>query len=450
MAAMILAAMPLALFEPAFQLSFAGVIGILTLVPRWSRHLPRLPRPWRPAVQLPLATLAATLATCPLVLWHFHLLAPAGLLANLWAVPLIGFFAVPIGLTGMLLAPLWTAGAAACFRCVGATVNATLALSQHLLDCPLLAGSQLYLSPLQVAAVALLVITLLLPPARRLGRVVMIGLALVLLCWPSPRPAGLTVTALSVGQGDATLVTDRTGRHFLIDGGGLPHSRVEVGERLVAPALGYLGVDHLAAVVLSHDHPDHRDGLLHVLQHFPTGAFWSAMPPEKLWPPLRAVLRQRGIPIRTFAGGWQVVERQADRELAVFAPPQDNPKVNDRSLVFYARQGDNGVLLTGDLEQQGVSQLLAVMPPRPVSLLKLSHHGSRNSGYQQLLGHFAVRQAFASLGRHNRFGFPHAEVVQALQKRRLPLWRTDLNGTLRCSLQDSAWRIRYWQNGLFH
>jgi competence protein ComEC len=111
---LILLAEPLALFEPSFQLSFAGVLGILLLVPRWMPRLRTLPMPLYWAAVLLLTTLAATAATTPLVLLHFHLLAPAGIPINLLAVPVIGFLALPAGLLGALLAPGWATGGRCC------------------------------------------------------------------------------------------------------------------------------------------------------------------------------------------------------------------------------------------------------------------------------------------------------------------------------------------------
>lgn len=74
---------PLALFQPSFQLSFAGVAGILVA---WS-PFQTMSRAWPRWLRMPaglfLTTLAATTATAPFVLWHFRMLAPAGLLLNL-------------------------------------------------------------------------------------------------------------------------------------------------------------------------------------------------------------------------------------------------------------------------------------------------------------------------------------------------------------------------------
>lgn len=444
----VLAAAPMALFLPSFQLSFAGVFGILILVPRWSAKLPDLPARQRRLLQLLLVTPAATVTTAPLVLWHFHMVAPAGIPANLAAGMLVGWLAVPLGLTGLILTPLWPAGAAGCFRGTAAIIDLTLRLCEQLLRLPLLAPRHLYLSAASLLLIALMAGVILMPP-RRWRLPVLLALLAALCLWPIPRPATLRVIALSVGQGDSLLVSDADGHHYLIDGGGSPRGSFDTGERLVAPALGRLGVRELTAVVLSHDHPDHRNGLLHIVRHFRVRAFWCAMPRQDLWPPLRRVLEQRRIPIRTFAPGWSIVSATGGHETAVFVPPQTTPNVNDRSLAFYARHRHAGVLLTGDLEETGVRHLVKATPARPVTLLKLSHHGARNGNAPLLLEHFSPSTVFACLGYQNHFGFPHARTLDSVAQEGLFLCRTDLHGTLSFTPHDAGWHVRTWQKGLF-
>ncbi len=148
-ALLILFASPLALFEPSFQLSFAGVLGILVLVPHWTDRLSVLPRLCRWPAALALTTLAATLATAPLALLHFHLLAPAGLVSNLLAVPAVGFLAVPLGLAGALAAPWWPGGAVLFFQGCARIIQAILAWAGWLTTFPLLAGWKIYPTPAQ-------------------------------------------------------------------------------------------------------------------------------------------------------------------------------------------------------------------------------------------------------------------------------------------------------------
>lgn len=445
----ILVATPMSLFTPSFQLSFAGVFGILVFLPRWSKHLPAMPGVCHRIAQLSLVTMAAAITTGPIVLWHFHLFAPAGPLINLWAVPLIGGLAIPIGLTGLLLASVWPDGAALCFRFTATMVDQTLKLSEYMLALPILTPRQIYLPLSSLIAITLMVAIVLLP-WRRWHIPVLLTLLATLWLWPAPRPQQLRVMALSVGQGDALLVSDARGHHYLIDGGGMAQGTFDTGERLVAPALGRLGIKQLTAVVLSHDHPDHRNGLLHIVKHFAVQEVWCGMPENELWQPLREQISSRHIPVRTFKTGWTTAEDTRTDEIALFVPPQTMASINDRSLVFYARHKHEGVLLTGDLESIGVRQLLGTMPKRPVTLLKLPHHGSRYSNIDLLLEYFAPTIVFTSLGRNNSFGFPHRETMDIVAEKGLPLWRTDLHGTLLFELKNKGWQARSWQSGLFH
>ncbi len=109
---------PLLLFSVSFQLSFAAVAGIVYLGPRLLNlasgliyhqepdrtfldrktglrgHLHRLG--WR-GVELLAVSLAASLATAPLVAHHFQVVSLFGFLVNLAAIPLVLMMALPLG-----------------------------------------------------------------------------------------------------------------------------------------------------------------------------------------------------------------------------------------------------------------------------------------------------------------------------------------------------------------
>jgi competence protein ComEC len=273
--------------------------------------------------------------------------------------------------------------------------------------------------------------------------------ALLLIFLPQKAPQTLTITALSVGQGEALLLSQPQTGHYLIDGGGLYGSTFDVGARLVAPALARLGVSSLEAVILTHDHPDHRQGLIEVLNHFPVKAFWSAQTLAELHPEIREPLLRRAIPLRTFARGWATLNQGAEGELALYVPSQTALRVNDRSLVLYARYGRDGLLLTGDLERQGVVDLLAHPPVGPVTLLKLPHHGSRYSEPWRLVEAFQPQQVFTSSGRHNRYHLPHREVAKAVTEHGLKLNDTGRDGSLRFNSDGAGWQLQQWRKGLF-
>src|SRR4051794_15844232 len=108
-AAATLAVNPLAAADPGWQLSFAAVAGILVLAPPLRRGLGGLPRTVAEGAAI---TLAATIATAPLLAHHFGAFSLAGLAANLVAIPIVapimwlGMLQVALAQTGAALAPV--------------------------------------------------------------------------------------------------------------------------------------------------------------------------------------------------------------------------------------------------------------------------------------------------------------------------------------------------------
>ena len=270
---------PLALFQPGFQLSFSGVAGILIWLPHWQRKTEGYVKLLRWPLTLVMTTIAATLATAPASLWHFHQFSPAGLLTNLFPIPLI------VADAGLLVAS----------KLVTLAIKIVTTISQW----PGLSSMPCYLTfSTLIMLVGLLMICL--PFGRQRGHWLArstLLLATVTTAWiTQPQIAGLQITAISVGQGDATLVS-LAGSHYLVDGGGLPGSSIDAGEQLVGPALGRMGVRQLAGVILTHNHPDHTSGLTYIIRRFPVAKFYLAEKVEDLEPELQQALHEKKVKI---------------------------------------------------------------------------------------------------------------------------------------------------------
>lgn len=448
---------PLLLWQPAWQLSFAGAAGILLWRPLWQARMTRLPAALRCVVRLLLVTCAASLATLPLVLSNFHLFSAAGLPANLICVPLVAFLALPVGLSGLLLFNLTPVLAASAFKLCGLLLDLVLACVDRLTSLPGLHGEYLFLNPWQYLAIALLVLPVLCWPVfGQRQRYPMIGTLLVVvlavLCWyrPFSRSPQLQLTMFSVGQGESLLLRDASGQAILIDGGGLYSDRFDVGERLLAPAFGYLGVRELSAVLLTHDHPDHRKGLAFVLRQFPVKEFWCGRALTELPVRLRTILLEKAIPYLQVPPGWMTINCWNHGKIKLFSGAEHVSNENDRSVVLHWQGDGQGLLLTGDLEAAGVDTLLASGFSGPVSLLKLPHHGSRHSQTEKLMTLFKPKICLVSAGFQNRYRLPAPELVDYLEKQGLTLYRTDLQGTVQATLTDRGWAVSHWENGFYH
>ena len=127
---LILLCFPPALFAISFQLSFTAVLSIVLGLPLLTRILPGHQRPARNLLRRLLlflgVTLLATLGTLPLVMYYFHQVSLIGLAANLIAVPLIGFIAVPLGLTAVFTHSLIPGAATLALSVAGAVVDQAL------------------------------------------------------------------------------------------------------------------------------------------------------------------------------------------------------------------------------------------------------------------------------------------------------------------------------------
>jgi competence protein ComEC len=112
---------PQAVVHPSFQMSFAAALALIAAYqrqPQWLKagadtSLGARSALWggREVAALILASVVAGLATMPYVAYHFHRLAPYGVLANLLAMPIVSFWIMPAGILGVLTLPFGFDGA---------------------------------------------------------------------------------------------------------------------------------------------------------------------------------------------------------------------------------------------------------------------------------------------------------------------------------------------------
>ena len=446
---------PLLFWQAGWQLSFAGAAGILFWRPLWQPLGRNHPLFLRYPLQLLVVTMAAMVATLPLVLLDFHLFAPVSVLANLVSVPVVTLLALPVGLLGLISHAIYPPLAGIFFQLCGFLLESVLSLADWFASLPWLGGTYHFLSSFQYLAVALCSLPVLIFPKITRQTLLRFSIGCFLLSvtlWQFPLAQTLpaTLTMFSVGQGESMLLRNNTGQAILVDGGGFYSDRFDVGERLLAPAFGELGVSELTAVVLTHDDLDHRKGLVFVLNHFPVREFWSGIPFAELHYSLRKAILQNRIPVHIVPAGWSKVSLWSVGDLNIFNGRTAESSKNDSSLVMLLNIADgDGLLLTGDLGQEGVHKLLKKGVPGSVSLLKLPHHGSRFSATDLLIDQLQPQNCLVSVGYQNRYHFPASQVIGYLQKRHIPLYRTDLSGSLQAQFVNNDWQVKHWCHWLF-
>lgn len=249
-----------------------------------------------------------------------------------------------------------------------------------------------------------------------------------------PAAGWVRVDFVSVGQGDAALVTSPTGKTVLIDGG--PR---QAGERLVA-FLRERTKAPLDLVLLTHRHEDHLGGLAAVIEARGARMFLDALPPageghgSTLYGRLLDVIERRRIPVRQVEAG-RTIELGGSARLVLLSPPPSpitgsRSDVNANSVVARLDHGRVRVLFTADAEAITERWLLARGADLQASVLKVAHHGSRHSSTPAFLQAVAPRVAVISLGADNRYHHPAPETLERLARAGTRVYRTDLDGTI--------------------
>ncbi len=407
------------------------------------------------AWELLVITVVLQIGMLPMMARDFHRITLSGPLVNLAAVPLMGII-VPMGFltltTGLLLPAAGKVLALPLAWLTGLLVHMVQWFAHFPHWSYRIPGPPLWLILLFFIVLVVLAAVLRLPHLwpRRVAQMICfagLGCALAVATYPfgSRWAKGkLEVTVLDVGQGDSLFVVSPGGKTMLIDGGGASggfpgreqHAGIDPGEEAVSPYLWSRGFRKLDVVALTHAHQDHLGGLTAVLDNFQVGRLWIGREANSAsLAKLEEFARERGVPIERELRGksfaWDGMEgailwpETADSDVAPSAK-------NDDSLVLRLKYGSLGVLLPGDAEKAAEHGILAEndFDALQADVLKVGHHGSKNSSTPEFLAAARPRVGIISAGEDNPYGHPSPELLERLEDAGVRILRTDRDGAV--------------------
>jgi len=459
---------PRALFDISFQLSFCSVCAIALVVQRTTEEgaTSEIGRSLRPH-RMDRASLAqrawtwlhlygwitggVTLATVPLVAYHFNQIAWLGLIANLLVVPLAGLVLVPVGLGSAL----WVLLTGSTFLPLGPLNQALLDLMVGFVQLvALVPGAEWHVSsPTLLAMVmfyALLAMVIESGGNRWVRYMGLAGVVVILSWWGwSPRIQAdgetLRVTFLDVGQGDACVIELPDGQTVLIDGGAA-YETFDMGRTVVGPYLWDRGIKKLDHVIGTHPQFDHIGGLAWVLRSFTVSHYWNngVARSEPFYQRVQTALHVRGLAESMAQEGQEIISSGPCR-LTVLHPPRERRRsglddgglvsqrslnLNNLSVVTRLSCGLQTVLFTADIEAEALKLLSGHDAIAGVQVLKVPHHGARSSLDEGWIRQVRPEVAVISVGARNPYGHPTADVLAAYERNGVDLYRTDQQGAV--------------------
>ncbi|MDR1126009.1 MAG: DNA internalization-related competence protein ComEC/Rec2 [Deltaproteobacteria bacterium] len=235
---------------------------------------------------------------------------------------------------------------------------------------------------------------------------------------------------LDVGQGQAVLLEWQGGGRLLLDGGGGPSPRFDIGREIIAASLTDNRTPRLEFMLTSHPDLDHAGGLAFPLQHLEVGYFGDN---GESSPALLDILQSKNQPRHSLQAG-DALELAPNLQLEILWPfPEKALTGNNASLVArLVWHGQGLALLCGDVEAKAQRLLLERYSPAELTaqVLVLPHHGAAGASLPAFYDAVRPKLALASAGYGNRWFMPAARTRATLKERGIPLFSTDRLGQI--------------------
>lgn len=424
---------PLQFLDAGFLLSFGAILGIGAVYPCLSAGYGKKEKSWKTKCKDNfLCSVSVQLVTMPVIAYFYYEIPIYAVFLNLVVIPLMSLL-LPSAVIGLLLSYVrmeWG-------RVVLFPATLVLKCNELLSSCSnrfpfahFVTGQPSWWQLLLYAGVGILFLIWF--SERRgegkgkkrgkTGRAVVIaGIVVVsgvVIGIVQGSSNSLRITMLDVGQGDGLVLELPQKKTILMDGGSSTESGLY--DNIYAPFLKSRGITKVDYAIVSHSDMDHIKAVRELLQEgFPIGTLVlpDISQPDEVYLELCCLAEKRGIPVRKWFGGKQYWFGQCQMLCLNPQPGSSGEDTNADSLAILLRYQSFSMLFTGDLEGKGeeqVTQWLREVQENSCTVLKVAHHGSKNSTSEDFLKQVHPFLSLISCGKNNRYGHPHQEVLNRL------------------------------------
>lgn len=244
----------------------------------------------------------------------------------------------------------------------------------------------------------------------------------------------LHVYFLNVGQGDGMYIRTSDGYDMVLDTG---------PDLLVLHELGKVlpFYDHtINLLVITHPDADHITGAIEIMRRY---SVEHVLVSGKIvgtpqYAAFEEEIHKQQLDVIYARAGSDILFGNA--HIKVFYPRNDedaeDENVNDTSVVLHFEYGDVAFLFTGDASEAVEKEIMAYENNLKSTVIKLGHHGSKNSSSIEFLRAVSPEVAVIQSGESNRFGHPHQETLERMKSLSIPYLRNDEHDTIhfRCNV----------------
>lgn len=433
--------------------------------------------------------IASFITTTPVIIYYYYQFPPYSILINLIVIPLVSL--IVGGSILVVLTGLFFTGAA-----VVMTYPVRLILFGYKYLCIFasgLSGASVLVGHISIGMVFVYYLSVVLIFAilrmirigktERGGPILYLMLATVLFLTVVYEvysyDKSLKVVYMDVGQGDGVLL--RTSGHggILIDGGSSSNKRV--GEYVMVPVLKYYGVSEVEYAFVSHGDVDHVSGLEYLLNEEQSGVHVvNLVLPEygdqDALQELKSEATANNVNIIYMKPGDNITYNHQHAEtinIECLYPDEEAGQgvldTNNLSMILKTtitwdvREADIenlnkssdpdasfSLLFVGDagiaaekrlIELYGKNSLGEISDSIACDILKVGHHGSRNSSGSDFLKRVSAMYGIISCGKDNRYGHPHAETLERLKMADTKYMTTKEHGAIILSIERGDWSL---------
>lgn len=392
----------------------------------------------------------------PIIIYFFSEFQPYGLISNLFMVPLMEFFIMPLSLLGIMIWPIYSQLSLVIWKFLLYLIDKISLILLNLSSIYEIKSYQFLFRPYiwEVFLFYFLLLVLFLK-LRRNKKIIIIIFGLLFFGgdyfyyqYKFHYPHQLEVNHLDVGQGDSIFVKFPHKKNVLIDTGG--NYYFDVGKNILIPYLKNQRIFEIDLLIITHSDLDHFGGMYGLLDVIPIKEiWWNGYSDYKLEQFLKK-FKNRGSKIRVVGSGNEI--EKEDVKFKFFHPLKKDKyqKDNNESLVFQIIFENKKFLFTGDIEHEVENHLISKYEFELQSdYMKVPHHGSRTSSSDSFLK--VVNPVLASLSakKNNRFLHPHEQVLENYKREKISLFRTDELGFIRIVFGEEEIKIYDYKNREF-